>query len=114
MLAIQGLKCIYDTGARGWAIELSLKADGEEAVRRFDVDGPEDAEMLIEAFDESTSSAFDPATGEIVFAYEYADLGDDEDEDEEDGSEDEDAEEDEEEEEVSEDETSEDKKKVTA
>ena len=115
MLAIQGLKCIYDTGARGWAIELSLKADGEEAVRRFDVDGPEDAEMLIEAFDESTSSAFDPATGEIVFAYEYADLGDDEDEDEdeEDGSEDEDAEEDEEEE-VSEDETSDDKKKVSA
>lgn len=115
MLAIQGLKCIYDTGARGWAIELSLKADGEEAVRRFDVDGPEDAEMLIEAFDESTSSAFDPATGEIVFAYEYADLGDDEDEDEdeEDGSEDEDAEEDEEEE-VSEDETSDDRKKVTA
>ena len=113
MLAIQGLKCIYDTGARGWAIELSLKADGEEAVRRFDVDGPEDAEMLIEAFDESTSSAFDPATGEIVFAYEYADLGDDE--DEEDESEDEEAEDEEdEEEEVSEDETSDDKKKVTA
>jgi Ran GTPase-activating protein (RanGAP) involved in mRNA processing and transport len=116
MLAIQGLKCIYDTGARGWAIELALKADGEEAVRRFDVDGPEDAEMLIEAFDESTSSSFDPATGEIVFAYEYADLGDDEDEDEEDESEDEDAEDEEEdEEEVSEDETSEDeKKKVSA
>lgn len=113
MLAIQGLKCIYDTGARGWAIELALKADGEEAVRRFDVDGPEDAEMLIEAFDESTSSAFDPATGEIVFAYEYADLGDDE--DEEDESEDEEAEDEEdEEEEVSEDETSDDKKKVTA
>ena len=81
MLAIQGLKCVYDTGSRGWAIELALKAEGEEAVRRFDVDGPEDAEMLIEAFDESTSSSFDPATGEIVFAYEYATL-DDEDEDE--------------------------------
>ncbi len=104
MLAIQGLKCIYDTGARGWAIELALKADGEEAVRRFDVDGPEDAEMLIEAFDESTSSSFNPATGEIVFAYEYADLGEDEDEDEDE----------EDEEEVSEDETSDDKKKVTA
>ncbi|MFC5419684.1 hypothetical protein ACFPOB_08920 [Bosea eneae] len=81
MLAIQGLKCVYDTGSRGWAIELALKAEGEEAVRRFDVDGPEDAEMLIEAFDESTSSSFDPATGEIIFAYEYATL-DDEDEDE--------------------------------
>lgn len=81
MLAIQGLKCVYDTGSRGWAIELALKAEGEEAVRRFDVDGPEDAEMLIEAFDESTSSSFDPATGEITFAYEYATL-DDEDEDE--------------------------------
>lgn len=81
MLAIQGLKCVYDTGSRGWAIELALKAEGEDAVRRFDVDGPQDAEALIEAFDESTSSSFDPATGEIVFAYEYATL-DDEDEDE--------------------------------
>lgn len=90
MLAIQGLKCVYDTGSRGWAIELALKGEGEEAVRRFDVDGPEDAEMLIEAFDESTSSSFDPATGEIVFAYEYATL-DDEDEDE-DENDDEDAE----------------------
>lgn len=93
MLAIQGLKCVYDTGSRGWAIELALKAEGEEAVRRFDVDGPEDAEMLIEAFDESTSSGFDPATGEIVFAYEYATLDDeDEDEDEADDDADEDAE----------------------
>jgi DNA-directed RNA polymerase subunit delta len=90
MLAIQGLKCIYDTGARGWAIELALSGEGEEALRRFDVDGPDDAEMLIEAFEDSTSCAFDPATGEIVFAYEYADLvvedeeeadGDDESED---------------------------------
>lgn len=87
MLAIHGLKCIYDTGARGWAIELSLSGEGEEAVRRFDVDGPDDAEMLIEAFEDSTVSAFDPATGEIIFAYEYADFGvedDDEDEDAED------------------------------
>lgn len=91
MLAIHGLKCIYDTGARGWAIELALSGEGEEAVRRFDVDGPDDAEMLIEAFEESTSSAFDPATGEIVFAYEYADFGV-EDEDDEDESEDEDGE----------------------
>lgn len=90
MLAIQGLKCVYDTGSRGWAIELALKGEGEEAVRRFDVDGPEDAEMLIEAFDESTASSFDPTTGEIVFAYEYATL-DDEDEDE-DENDDEDAE----------------------
>lgn len=86
MLAIHGLKCIYDTGARGWAIELALSGEGEEAVRRFDVDGPDDAEMLIEAFEDSTSSAFDPATGEIVFAYEYADFGV-EDEDDEDGDE---------------------------
>lgn len=106
MLAIQGLKCIYDTGARGWAIELLLAGEGDEAVRRFDVDGPDDAEMLIEAFDESTSSSFDPATGEIVFAYEYADLGVDEDEDE--------AGEGDDEEEGSGDETSEDEEKVKA
>ena len=106
MLAIQGLKCIYDTGARGWAIELVLSGEGEEAVRRFDVDGPDDADMLIEAFEDSTSSAFDPATGEIVFAYEYADFADDEEEDEdgEDDAEDED--------EVSEDETSGDEEKA--
>ncbi len=107
MLAIQGLKCIYDTGARGWAIELALSGEGEEAVRRFDVDGPEDAEMLIEAFEESTASAFDPATGEIVFAYEYADLGvEDEDEDEDEDGEDEEAED-----EASEDDADEDEEK---
>ncbi|WP_206735185.1 hypothetical protein [Bosea sp. Tri-44] len=110
MLAIQGLKCVYDTGSRGWAIELALKGEGEEAVRRFDVDGPEDAEMLIEAFDESTSSSFDPATGEIVFAYEYATLDDEDEEDEEEeGEEDEDGEE-EDDAEVSEDEVDEDEK----
>jgi len=108
MLAIQGLKCIYDTGARGWAIELALSGEGEDAVRRFDVDGPDDAEMLIEAFEDSTSSAFDPATGEIVFAYEYADFGvEDEDEDEED----EDAEDEEAEDEASEDGADEDEEK---
>jgi DNA-directed RNA polymerase subunit delta len=92
MLAIQGLKCIYDTGARGWAIELSLSGEGEDAVRRFDVDGPDDAEMLIEAFEDSTASTFDPATGEIVFAYEYADFGVEDDEDEDEDAEEEDAE----------------------
>lgn len=74
MLPIQGLKCIYDTGSRGWAIELALAAEGETVTRRFDVDGPDDAEMLIEAFEDSTTSSFDPATSEIVFAYEYAEL----------------------------------------
>ncbi|MCU4182213.1 hypothetical protein [Bosea sp. BH3] len=83
MLPIQGLKCIYDTNGRGWAIELVLKAEGEDAVRRFDVDGPDDAEMLIEAFEDSSASIFDPETGEIIFGYEYLDL-DAEEEDEED------------------------------
>lgn len=90
MLAIKGLKCIYDTGARGWSLELILGGEGDEAVRRFEVDGPDDAEMLIEAFEQSSSSLFDPATGEIVFAYEYAEYGDDEDEDDEEDDEDED------------------------
>lgn len=107
MLAIQGLKCIYDTGARGWAIELALSGEGEEAVRRFDVDGPDDAEMLIEAFEDSTSSAFDPATGEIVFAYEYADFAVEDEDDEEDEHQDEDGED-----EASEDEVSEDEEKA--
>jgi len=105
MLAIQGLKCIYDTGARGWAMELVLSGAGEDSVRRFDVDGPDDAEMLIEAYEDSSSSSFDPATGEIVFSYEYADLGDDEDD-----SEDESEEDAEDEDEASDDEASEDEK----
>ena len=88
MLAIQGLKCIYDTTGKGWSIELVLRADGEEAVRRFDVDGAEDAELLIEAFEDSSASAFDPETGEIVFGYEYLDLDDEDEEDDEDEVED--------------------------
>lgn len=87
MLAIQGLKCIYDTTGKGWAIELVLRADGEEAVRRFDVDGPDDAELLIEAFEDSSASAFDPETGEIVFGYEYLDLDEEDEEDDEDEAE---------------------------
>lgn len=89
MLAIQGLKCIYDTTGKGWSIELVLRADGEEAVRRFDVDGAEDAELLIEAFEDSSASAFDPETGEIVFGYEYLDLDEEDEEDTEDADEDE-------------------------
>ncbi|MBN9450584.1 MAG: hypothetical protein J0I42_01430 [Bosea sp.] len=94
MLAIQGLKCIYDTTGKGWSIELVLRADGEDAVRRFDVGGAEDAELLIEAFEDSSASAFDPETGEIVFGYEYLDLdeedGDDDEDEEADGSEEDD------------------------
>ena len=82
MLAIQGLKCIYDTTGKGWSIELVLKADGEDAVRRFDVDGPDDAELLIEAFEDSSASVFDPETGEIVFGYEYLELDEEDEEDE--------------------------------
>lgn len=89
MLAIQGLKCIYDTTGKGWSIELVLRADGEDAVRRFDVDGAEDAELLIEAFEDSSASAFDPETGEIVFGYEYLDLDEADDEDEEEDEEEE-------------------------
>lgn len=92
MLPIQGLKCIYDTNGRGWSIELVLKAEGEDAVRRFDVDGPDDAEMLIEAFEDSSASLFDPETGEIVFGYEYLDLDAEEYEDSEDEESDEDEE----------------------
>ena len=95
MLAIQGLKCIYDTTGKGWSIELVLRADGEEAVRRFDVEGAEDAELLIEAFEDASASAFDPETGEIVFGYEYLDL-DEEDEDEDEGDEADESEEDDE------------------
>ena len=96
MLAIQGLKCIYDTTGKGWSIELVLRADGEDAVRRFDVDGAEDAELLIEAFEDSSASAFDPETGEIVFGYEYLDLDEEDEEDDEDEGENEEAEESEE------------------
>ncbi len=95
MLAIQGLKCIYDTGSRSWAMELALTVEGENAVRRFEIDGPEDAEMLIRAFEDSTTSGFDPESGEIVFGYDYIDIDlddedEDEDEDEQDNDEDED------------------------
>lgn len=99
MLVIKGLKCIYDTGKRGWALELMLSGEDEESTRRFEVDSAEDAELLIEAFEDSSSSSFDPATGEIVFAYEYADYDDFEDDEDEDEDEDDEYSEDEEDEE---------------
>jgi DNA-directed RNA polymerase subunit delta len=89
MLTITGLNCIYDTGSRGWAMELAFADD--TARRRFDVDSVEDAEMLIEAFEESSSASFDAESGEIRFAFEYASAEADEEEGEdEDVAEDED------------------------
>ena len=44
MLPIQGLKCIYDTTGRAWSIELVIRAEGEHAVRRFEVDSAGDAD----------------------------------------------------------------------
>ncbi|MGL4728311.1 MAG: hypothetical protein ACRCWO_06115 [Bosea sp. (in: a-proteobacteria)] len=99
MLIITGLNCIYDTGSRGWAMELAFADD--TAKRRFDVDSAEDAEMLIEAFEDSSSASFDPESGEIRFAFEYALAEADEEEGE---DEDEDSEDEESEEEVAEDE----------
>jgi hypothetical protein len=93
MLTITGLNCLYDTSSRGWAMEIAFADD--KATRRFDLDSADDAEMLIEAFEESSTASFDPESGEIRFAFEYAA-----------------AEEDEEDEESAEDETDEDKDKV--
>ena len=84
-------------------VPVTVETDRQLAV----TDTVQAAEMLIEAFDESTSSSFDPATGEIVFAYEYATL-DDEDEDEDETDDEADEEEDEDAEVADEDEVDED------
>ena len=98
MLAIESIKCIYDTGSRAWSIELKLDAEGELAKRRFMVNGADDAETLIEAFEDSSAAAFDPETGEIVFSYEYEyGYEDEEDEEEEEDAEDEESDEEDEE-----------------
>jgi hypothetical protein len=85
MATVLGLKCIFDTNASSWAIELAL--DGEPSTHRFVVGSAEDVEQVIECFEESTEATFDAESGEIAFAFEYAfgkeDL-DDEEEDEED------------------------------
>jgi hypothetical protein len=80
--------------------DAELTFADETATRRFDVDTAEDAETLIQAFEDSSSASFDVESGEICFTFDYAaaetaehdDEDGDEDEDEvaEDGSEDED------------------------
>lgn len=97
MPAILGLKCIYDTKNQSWAIELAL--EGADETARFAVADADDVETFIETYEESTSADFDPESGEVTFAFEYAfaDEVEDEDEDEEDDDEDEDEEEDDEE-----------------
>jgi hypothetical protein len=96
MITILGLKAIYDTKNMGWAIEIAL--DGEPRNHRFAVGSAEDVEGFLEAFEESTEARFDPETGEVSFAFEYAF---DEEDDEEDDVEGEDGEEEDEEEETS-------------
>ena len=83
MVTILGLKAIYDTRNMGWAIELAL--DGEPETHRFSVGKGEEVESFLEAFEESTDARYDPASGEVAFAFEYAfdDEDDSEEEDEE-------------------------------
>jgi DNA-directed RNA polymerase subunit delta len=88
MATILGLKAIYDTRNMAWAIELAL--DGEPGSHRFKVANGEEVESFLEAFEESTDARYDPASGEVAFAFEYA--FDDEDDDREDDEEDEDEE----------------------
>jgi hypothetical protein len=82
-------------------MELALAGEGENAVRRFDIDGPEDAEMLIKAFEDSTTSGFDAVSGEIVFGYDYIDIDLDDEDDQDDDEDDEDEADDEDEDETS-------------
>jgi hypothetical protein len=93
MMTIIGLNCIYDTSGRGWAMEITV--GDEKASRRFDLDSAEDAEMLIEAFEESTAATFDPESGEIRFAYAYAEIEDEDSEDDEEEAAEEESDEDE-------------------
>jgi hypothetical protein len=87
MPAILGLKCIYDTRKKSWAIDLALEGDEAETVR-FAVASAEDVETFIETFEESTAAQYDAENGEVSFSFEYA-FADDEDEEEEAADEDE-------------------------
>lgn len=89
MITILGLKAIYDTKNMGWAIELAL--DGEPHSHRFKVGNGEEVESFLQAFEESTDARYDPDSGEVNFAFEYAfDHEDDDREEEEEDEEDED------------------------
>lgn len=80
MHTILGLSCIYDTARQSWAIELTL--DEEAGRHRFPI-SPDQVETFVEAFDDCSKAEFDPATGEIVFAFEYEEYEDEEEEEDE-------------------------------
>jgi hypothetical protein len=89
MATVLGLKCIFDTNASSWAVELAL--DGEPSTHRFVVSSAEDVEQIVESFEESTETTFDPESGEIAFSFEYAfgkeDMDEEEDDEEDEGEE---------------------------
>jgi hypothetical protein len=78
MAAVTGLKCIYDTATKNWAVELSL--DGETGAKRFGVPGPDHVEAFVESFEEASSVSFDPASGEVSFDFLYAEDADEDEE----------------------------------
>lgn len=100
MKTIDAMTCIYSTKDGKWALEVSFGGQ----TRRFPVAGPQDAEMVIEAFEEATDALFDPQTGEIHFAYEMTSGDEEDEEDEEEGAEEDEEESEEEDEEESEEE----------
>jgi hypothetical protein len=78
MQSILSLRCIFDTARQCWAIELTL---GGESTHRFPI-SPDQIEPFLEAFDDCSKAEFDPASREVVFAFEYEDEEDDEDDEE--------------------------------
>lgn len=68
MTIVTAMKCIYDTTAQTWAMEVAL--DGASEPRRFSIQG-DDVENLIEAFDDAASVEFDPQTGHLAFDFHH-------------------------------------------
>jgi hypothetical protein len=76
MQTIDTMKCVYSTTDRTWAIEIGFGADQD--ARRFSIDGPVEAEMVIEAFTDASAANYDPQTGELHFSYEMRSVEDEE------------------------------------
>ena len=112
MTTISALRAVYGIAKGQWSMVLELEDKDE---KRFDLQGPDHVEAMIEAFDDATSAAYDDEAGEVVFSFEYAalDFDDEESDEDEDGQddEDEDEEDDEDEDEDGSEETSSPEKK---
>lgn len=78
MRTISNFNCRLNTANATWTIDLLF--DDRSGHHSFELTDPDAVETFLEVFEDATACHFDAEKSEVVFAFEYLDVEDHEDE----------------------------------